>query len=400
MNLNSNRIRCFLISISILLLLFQTGCWSMDEIEDLSIYVGMGLDVAEETMLEKKLNKLGSDQPVKDLITYTVQIVNKQSEGKEGSSSGGGDPYLNITETGDSLLQMIREFSTRLERPPMGHHLKVIVINEQLAKQQSLNELMDFFMRDNEIRLSSVVLMSSGKARNTLEATGSSVIPSFRLVSMNKNRYRSLQILPPMTFAKLISEMRTKSSYLLQNVVSANGEVKFSGAAVIKGKTQKFRGLLNEEELLGINWLSAGKAGLVKTNDEETKKIVTVDVDNIKRKITSHVNNDKISYEVKIQCDGRIMEDWLTIDKKIDVAFKEKVEQAAEQEVKRVIKIGLAKIQKKYKTDVVGFGGILNIQHPKVWNQVKDDWDNLFSEIPINYSVNINILGYGAKITH
>lgn len=403
MKLNVNRFRYILIGLSILLLIFQTGCWSMDEIEDLSIYVGMGLDEANETELEAKLNKLGAGYTRKDLISYTVQVVDKQSESKSGSSgvNPNAKPYLNITETGDSLFQMIREFSTRMERPLIGHHLKVIVINEQLARRKSLDQLLDFFLRDNDIRPSSLVLMSSGKAKKTLEAKGNSIIPTFRLVGMIDNRYRTLKISPPMTLTKLEGKMKAKSSYMLQNVIAAEGEVKFSGAAVIKGETQKFKGLLNEEELLGITWLMGnGKGGLVKTYNEETKQIITYEVKSMKSKITSQIKGNNITFDVKIQSEGRIMEDWSVSNKKIDDAFKAKVEQAAEQEVMRLIKLGLDKIQKKYKTDVAGFGVKLNIQHPKHWQRVKSDWDNLFSQIPITYNIKLTITDNGAKNSH
>lgn len=42
-----------------------------------------------------------------------------------------------------------------------------------------------------------------------------------------------------MTLAKLIGKLHSGSSFLLQNVVAANGAVKYSGAAVINGKSKK-----------------------------------------------------------------------------------------------------------------------------------------------------------------
>lgn len=395
--------KSILFCLSILLLMVQTGCWSMAEIEDLSMYVGMALDEPEETELEQKLNELGYDQPKKNLISYTVQIVNKQGEEKSSSSgsSSTSKPYLNITETGDSLLQMEREFSTRLERPLIGNHLKVIVINEKLARKQNMNYLLDFFLRDNDIRLSTVVLMSSERARDTLEAKDNATIPTFRLASMINNRRRSLQILPPVTLTNLVGDMRSHTSYMLQNVVATEGIVKFSGAAVINGKTQTCKGLLNEEEALGISWLKGfGVGGVVKITDEMTKQLVTFEVTQMKSKINAKVQNNEISFDVKIQFDARTMENWSKSNKDFDDGFIERMQTAAEEEVERVVKIGLGKIQKKYKTDIVGFGKELQIQHPKQWQHVKDDWDKTFSEIPITYSVKMKLTDNGAKSTH
>jgi len=51
--------------------------------------------------------------------------------------------------------------------------------------------------------------------------------------------------------------------------------------------------------------------------------------------------------------------------------------------------------QQQYQTDVSGFGNNLRIKYPKVWEKVKKNWDQTFSEVPITYKVNINIKDYG-----
>ncbi|OBZ17338.1 Ger(x)C family spore germination protein [Bacillus sp. FJAT-26390] len=398
-----SRIRWLLACLCVFVLLVQTGCWSKDEIEDLSIYVGMALDVANETAIERKMDKLGSGYRKKDLITYTLQIVDKQSEAKSGDtkSDSNAKPYLNVSETGDSLFEMIREFAVRLERPVVGHHLKLIVINESLSRRYDMSNLLSFMLRDNDIRPNSLVVMSSGSARKVLEAKGNAIIPSFRILGMVDNRYRTLKIIPPVSLIKLEGKMNAKSSYLLQNVLASDGEVKFSGAAVIKGKTQKFRGRLSEEELLGITWLTGkGKGGAVKSYDPDTKQIMTYELITMKSKIMSHVNNGKISFHVEIESTGRLIEEWLLSKEEINDEFKRRVEESAEKVVRRQIKLGLNKIQKEYKADVVGFGNRLSIEHPKQWRKVKEDWDEEFSKIPITYSVKLSVTESGAKQGH
>ncbi len=57
----------------------------------------------------------------------------------------------------------------------------------------------------------------------------------------------------------------------------------------------------------------------------------------------------------------------------------------------------LKKIQQQYQTDVSGFGNSLRIEYPKVWEKVKKNWDQTFSEVPITYEVKINIKDYGTS---
>ncbi|MBM7651322.1 hypothetical protein JOC76_000771 [Neobacillus cucumis] len=73
----------------------------------------------------------------------------------------------------------------------------------------------------------------------------------------------------------------------MQNVIPTNGEVKFSGAAVITGKTKKLLGFLNEEEMEGLTWISGkGKGGLVKSFDAATNQPIIYEVKTMKSKIT------------------------------------------------------------------------------------------------------------------
>ncbi|WP_338551418.1 Ger(x)C family spore germination protein [Paenibacillus sp. KS-LC4] len=394
--------RSLLIAVCAVVLPLQTGCWSKDEIEDQSIYVGMGLDPASETELEKKLRSMGSDYLKRKLLTYTLQIINVQSESQHsgGQAPTSQKPYYNISETGDSMFQLIREFATRMERPVIGHHLKVIVINEKLLRKYSMNELLDFFLRDNDIRPSCLVLISKGSARSSLVAKDKAIIPSFRLAGLVDNRYRSLNILEPMTLSKLEGKMYGEQSYLLQNIIAAEGEVKFSGGAVIKGKTQKIQGLLTEEETTGCVWLTGkGEGGLVKSYYEDSHQPIVYEVKSMKSDIDAKVAGDQISFHISIKSQGRLIEEWLNNNEPIDPAFKKQAEEGAQKEVRRLTDKALKKVQQKYGTDVLGLGKQFSIQHPRMWEKIKGRWEELFPEIPITVSIEMEITEYGGKIT-
>lgn len=320
-------------------------------------------------------------------------------------SSGGGKggisqqkPYTNISETGDSLHQSIREVALRRQRPIIFHHTKVIVVSESLARMYSLKQLLDIYIRDNEMRPNCLVLISKGQASETLKSRGKGEIPAFLLLGIADNQYRSSRILPPMPLAKLPGKIRLGDSFLLPKVISINGEVKFAGAAVIKGKTKKLRGFLNENELEGLTWLTGkGKSGLVKSFDEKTGKPIMYEVKSMKSKIQPHVKGDNISFDVDIQSEGRISENWVTLGKPFENKFLKSVEKAAKQEVNQLVKRTLKKIQKEYQTDVACFGNRLKIEYPKVWKKVEKDWDKTFSKVPIKYSVKLTIQDYGTE---
>ncbi len=385
-----------LISLTVLFLPFLTGCWSSHEIEDVSIEVGLSLDKGEVSTIEKELEEQGGGYPKNNNITLTFQTVNTKVA-VTGSKGGGSEQksYLNVSETGDSTFQMVREISLRRDRPIIGHHLKVIIISEELLNTYNLEELLDSYLRDNDIRPSCLVLISKGRASDALESNQIGEIPSFRLVKMVENGYRSNKILPPMPLAKLTGKMQSDSSYLLQNVISTNGEVKFAGAAVIKGESNMLVGFLKEEELEGITWITGKvKGGLVKSS--EKGQLIAYEIKSIKSKIIPKVRGGNISFDVNIKSEGRLSENWVNSGDPFDNEFLKKTEKVVESEVKRLMKNVVQKMQEDYEVDVAGFGNELRIKYPKVWRKVKKDWDQTFSKIPIKYNVEIRITDYGA----
>ncbi|MFJ8247086.1 Ger(x)C family spore germination protein [Peribacillus asahii] len=397
MKQSHSHIRPLFISISALLFLSLTGCWSSHEIEEQSLVIGLALDKGKQSSIEKKLNEQGEGYSKRNLITATYQFITPEVASSTTKQAGPQQKsYVNASETGDSNHQIVRELSLRSEQPLTGAHMKVVVISEDLAKSYKLEQLLNQNLRDSEVRLSCLVLISKGKASKTLETKTAGGIPAFRLVGIVENAYRSTRILPPMSYTKVESKIQSESSFLLQNVLSANGEVKFAGAAVIDGKTHTMTGFLNEEELEGITWITGkAKGGVVKSFDKETGQLLVYEIESMKSSIIPRVNGNNISFDVNIESDGRLSENWVLSGNAFESEFLKKAEKSFENEVKRLVGNVIEKMQKEYRVDVAGFGDHLKIENPKVWKKVKKDWDQTFSETPINYHVKLTIKDYG-----
>jgi len=387
-----------LITLQVLLLPFLTGCWSSHEIEEVSLEIGIALDKGYLSNIDKEFEEQDGGYQKNNNITITFQTVNTKGIGNNSKGGGSSEQhsYLNVSETGDSTFQIVREIPLRRDHPIIGHHLKVIIISEELASNYSIKDLLDSYLRDNDIRPSCLVLISKGRASNALETNVIGEIPSFRLTKMVENGYRSNKILPAMPLAKLTGKIQSESSFLLQNVISADGEVKLTGAAVIKGKTNKVVGFLNEEELEGITWINGKvKGGVVKSSVKG--QIIAYEIKSMKSKILPHINSGDITFEIKIETEGRLSENWVNRGKPSDNKFLREIEKSIEAEIKSLMENVVQKMQNDLEVDVAGFGNKLKIKHPKVWKEVKkDDWDVTFSKLPIKYNVEVTVADYGA----
>lgn len=391
--------RYFLFALSVLLLLCLTGCWSNKEIEDLSVNIGLALDVGEESELEQELAEEGDSYPKKDLITVTIQTVPvlKGKKEQQMGTSKSSSMYLNTEETGDSIFQLYRQYSLRRYRPIIGHHLKVIVISSELSRKMDLDKLLKFILRDNDIRPSCLVLISNGKASEALNSSQSGDIPSFHLRSMVENQFRNNKILAPMILTKLDGIMNSGSSFVLQNLVSAKGEIEFAGVGIIKGKINKWIGTLNEHEVEGLTWIKGEiKGGVIKAYDK-SGEVLAYEIKSAKTKIKSKVQGNDISFHVSIQSEGRLIENWDTEQVPTDNEFLKEAEGYFEQELKDTLHKTVHKLQEDYHVDVAGFGNRLRIEHPKVWKKVKKEWDETFSQSDITYDVDLRITDYGSS---
>ncbi|WP_368896105.1 Ger(x)C family spore germination protein [Priestia megaterium] len=394
-----NHVQFLLVFLSVFLLVPLTGCWSSHEIEERSLGVGVALDKGKESVIEKEFDEQGGGYARKNLITSTYQLITPQVASSTTKQGGPQQKsYVNVSETGDSAFQMLRELSLRSDTPLTSPHMKVMVIGEALARSYSLEQLVDQSLRDNDFRPSCLMFISKGRASDTLESKTAGEIPAFRVSEMEKNSYRTTRILPPMPLIKLESKIQSRSSFLLQNVVSANGEIKFAGAAIIKGKTNKMIGFLNEEELDGLTWITGkGKGGLVKSFDEKTGQLIVYEIESMKSHIEPHVKGNSISFNVRIESEGRLSENWVVSGNPLKNQFLQKVQKNSEKKVEHLVKNTVEKMQKEYKVDVAGFGNQLRIKRPRVWMRVKANWDQTFSEVPINYEVKLMIKDYGAS---
>ncbi|QQZ59764.1 Ger(x)C family spore germination protein [Paenibacillus sonchi] len=382
------------------LLLAETGCWSSNEIEDLSMYTALTIDTGQPSQTEQTFEKEGGSYLKDNKITVTIEVVPKQSYGKSNKTSDTGAKapnYVNISETGDSVLEILRQFAIRLDHPVIGHHLKVIVISRQLLQEQRIQDLMDFVLRDNDIRPSSLILMSEGRAADTLKTKYGDEIPAFHLRGMTRNRFRNNRIMKGIVTSELDALMYAKKSFVLQNIVEANQELEFSGGGVIKGDTGRWIGNLDQQDIESIAWIKGEvKGGTLKTYNPD-HQTVTYEIKSAKSKISAEVNKDhEPEFHVSIESEGRLIEKWNNPGLPSKKEYLEKMQGVFKERLTEMIQSLMHKMQSEYKVEVAGFGERLNVEEPQEWKKLKDHWDETFSRTPVTFDIKLTITDYGS----
>jgi spore germination protein len=362
-------------------ILFTGGCWDSIEIDDIGLAVGVGVDNQE--------NSINGQTP-----EFTIQFVIPKALAGENGGGTKEEAFHNLTIEETSLFEGGREASTISSRSPNYSHLKVLIISKEAAQSINLLQLMNFFFRDHEIRRTVHVLISEEKASEILSLKGAQdPIPALNLLYITENmETKTAKMSQKLSLGDFSEKMSASSSFMVQKVQKHKEEVQIIGAAVIKGKTQKMIGELDEDETFGINCITGeATAGAVTGVDKETDKIIAYEIDSLKSSIKPKVNGEDISFTVNINTEGRLSEDWIPNSDAFKEEFIRNAEKEVEREFKRLMEAGLTKTQQDLKVDVAGFGESLRINKPKVWKKVKKDWEERFPEASIDINVKVKI---------
>lgn len=363
---------------------FTAGCWDRIDIEDTGLVVGIGVDDHEHS----------TNGRVTPAFTLQFVVSKVLAAGAQGGGGTQEKPFRNLTVDERSLFKGGRTAATVTSRSPNYAHLKVLIVGKEAAQSINLLQLLNFFLRDHEMRRTVHILISEEKASEILDIKGvQDPIPAIKISKITENmETKTAQMPPKLALGDFSEKMSANSSVMVQKIQKSKDEVQIIGAAVINGKTKKMIGELDRDETFGLNCIAGeATAGAVPAVDEETDEIITYEIDSLKSSIKPKVNGGDISYTVNINTEGRLSEDWIPNSNAFNEKFIRNAEKQFEREFKRLMEAGLTKTQEDLKVDVAGFGESLRIHKPKVWKKVKNDWEERFSEAAIDINVKVKI---------
>ncbi|WP_277679096.1 Ger(x)C family spore germination protein [Gracilibacillus dipsosauri] len=381
----------------LLCIVWLSGCWNSRDLGDLAIVMGMGIDRIPETKEYR----------------VSFQIVNP-GEVAAGGKGGGGIPVTVYSETGSTFFEAIRKTAQKAPRQLFFGHMSVIVVGETLARE-SIQDLFDFFERSNEVRMTSIVLVAR-------ESTAESVISI--LTPMEKIPSNSL--IGKTRFAdKVLSEnIEYKLDEVIRSFVSEGGVSTISGVKIV-GNPQEGMKTSNKEqskvptytqidgmalfrEGKPIRWLDGSeargtvwiqnkmKSTIVNLDCQEKKEALAIEIIRSVTKVKAEIRNGKPAFSIRIWDEGTIGE----VKCGIDLSKPEELEKLIkelEEETKKEVTAAI-KVAQDEKRDIFGLGGTLARKYPKTWENLKEEWNETFSESQVDVFVESYIRRPGARM--
>jgi spore germination protein KC len=356
------------------MVLLLTGCWSKMELPQRAFVIAIAIDKGE-----------------KDDLELTMQIYKPVSQFGVPSVQDQKSAFINVTLTGTSIFNIIRDNSTVTGRRSQFSHTQIILISEEIAKENLVNFL-DFFYRDPEVRLRTDIMIVEGKAREYLK--GRSLIENTLGSQIQKQLSFSADIAGNTingTLLDLAFQLKSESASALLPYMLVDPQFRQSvvrGIAVVK--KDKMVGMIEPDKAEYLLMLADRyKYGVIEipcAREADVKQMDTIEILNVDTTMTPVIHGHSISVRFDVQIDGSIGELVCTSirDMKDETKFAVRTERYLEEQLENVFKTLQAQ-----KTDALGIGHKLFLRHPAQWKKIKPDWEERYAQIPVDIRVKV-----------
>jgi len=377
------KLKRLLFILIILSTIFLTGCWSSREVNTLAITVCIGIDKTENGYL------------------VTEQVLNPRAIASKKATAE--SPVVIYTAEGNDLAEIVRRFTTQSSRILYNADLRMVVIGEDVAKD-GIQNILDYFLRNYEYRTEFYFVIAKNSTANEVLGilTPIESVPGFSMyisLKMSEEKWaamKSIRIIelvnsiiadgdnPVLTGIEISQdEISPKSTDILKQ----SGEykkLKYTGLGAFN--KDKLVGWLDEDESKGYNYITDNVKNTIEYADYDSKVKITYEVLNAKSRTKVYFLENKPAIEVKIKtkCNIEIVEGEFDVSAEEN---KQILNKLLARKVKLLCEKALNKAQKELKTDIFGFGEAIHREYPKTWEKLKDDWNDKFTDLPVNITV-------------
>ncbi len=367
-----------------LLLLLLTGCYDHRELNTIAILTAV------------EVNK------VDDNFLVEVQIVNPQAPDKTANSQA---PYIIYEGNGKTLQDAFRQIKLQLARYIHASHLEIVIINEDIAKED-ISEIIDFFIRKPATRAEFYVLI--GQSKDVLKVT--TPIDEISATSIKNSLMASsnyLGVTNLVTFNEFINMMvnpnveiivpsiriigNEKEGSNIENTESTVVDAIYKLENLAIFKNNKLLGYLSEEESFIYNLVRNNINNYIINYECDKNKYLALEVITGNSKIIA--NDGKINIQVDLST--VINETGCMLDVNKEKKMKE-LEKDISIYLSNMIKKNINNIRDKYNSDVFGFLDYIYKHDYDNYLLVYDNWYNgLFKNYDIRVNSNIKINSKG-----
>lgn len=378
--------------------LLLPGCWSQRELSDLSIAFALGIDLNEEGK-----------------YVVSAEIVNPSaiSPSNTGGSGGGDQASVSTYHTqGETLFEAFRRMTKLVPRKVYFAYVRVVVFGEDVARR-GIKDTLDFLLRESEFRTDFYLLVAKGtSAKDVLRVmTPIMPIPAVKMYDSLEMSEQFWAATGKITIDELIDDIITPGKETVLTAVEVAGDLEMAQkpeniqtignnanvrlADMVAFRGDQMIGWLSEEESKGYNYFQDNVEDTVTGIRCPDGGKMAIEILHVDSQIRTEVKNGQPRGQVDIRAKGNIGD----VQCAVQLANKQTIkslEKRLEATIRTTLERSLTRAQKDLRADIFGFGRALSRSDPQAWQALKNDWVDVFADMPVDIKVHIEVLHQGS----
>ena len=395
-NLSDRLVNALLLSLVCLLI---TGCWDQRELQERAFVLAAAIDVNKEPDDTKGLRRIESFTHAFGGYPYrlSLQVLKPGPGGSDSEQQQSGGKTYTLSNTGISMFEMVRDMRGQTSKALWFEHIQIVIISEEAVKEAGLSKLLDFFLRDGEMRWRTRVYITPGNARKLMDFKPPTGEPGgVYLAAMARQGKKNPHIAEARTDLGFTNAtINQNGDVAMPRIELAEDKVKINGLALFK--KDRFVGYVDEYTVKGLKFIRGTERSALIPFERPVHPgdFVVFELFRHNTKLTPHVAGDSIWFTLDIAMRGNLGEvACARAHDTRDPVYIEKARAAFAREAERNIAHAQIVCQ-SMGVDALGFARYLKAYKPEAWEKIKDNWEEVFPTIPLYTSVNVTILHVG-----
>lgn len=368
---------CMLFVLSLLLPL--GGCWNYRGLNEMIAIVGLAIDKNDS-----------------DGYKVTFETVDLNTSIKES-----GPKSKVIEAEGKTIFDAVRNAKKRVTNKLYLGQAQIVIISEELAREQDIEELIDWCMRDGECRETMCFLVSQEKtAGEIIAAQGlDQPIISSEIKKIAETDQSITASTVYMELYEIFDRIKAHGKDLTLpaiHMAENNGELscEVNGIAVYKG--QRLAGFLSAEETKYVLFATDKvNGGLIILAPTEDVKETSLEINKSKTRTSFQHKDGKIIFTIKTETEV-YLDEYMGKENALSNKQTKAIEKVAEKMLEENIAAVIDTVQTKYHADIFGFGNTIYKKDFDFWQKQKDHWEEIFPNIEVNVESDVHILNTAA----
>lgn len=386
--------KCFRLIVCIAFLLpLLTGCWDRQELNELGIMLGLGVD------------KDG------DLIKVSAQVV-VPNEVSSKSGGGKGTPVTQYQASASTLFEAIQKLTETSPRRIFMAHIRVLVFGEEYARKEGIYDVIEALMREPTARPDYYVMVArkttaskvldtltplenlpAEKLFNSLDVSAKTWSPTTTVTGDQLMEYMLAPGIQPVITGVEVTG-NTQSSGSKDNIASIKSPARLNTTGLCIFRKDKLIGWLTEDESKGYNYIRNNVKSTMGHLPCRNGGNVTFKTLRTKTQRKAKVIGDQPVIHIKIKNVSSIgaVECGIRIG---SMKTLKELEKDSEERLIELMETSINSVRRKFHVDIFGFGQEVYHADPKFFKKIEKDWDQYFENLDVTYEANVQIKRVG-----